>query len=184
MDPKRERLSALEEKHLVDAFLADRDERTFRKLYRYATPVLYQMTLRLVGWVEQDAEEVVQDAWIRAVERMQQFRWESSFQSWICGIAINRCRELFRQRVKQRSEIQATAEQLEEIGVAQTNSESVDLEGAIAGLPDGYRAVLTLHDIEGYTHEEISEMLDIEIGTSKSQLSRARNAVRQALGRG
>jgi RNA polymerase sigma-70 factor (ECF subfamily) len=86
---------------------------------------------------------------------------------------------LYRQRARQNREV--VVEQLAQEISTTENFERLDLEQAIAALPNGYRQVLVLHDVEGYTHEEISRMLEIEVGTSKSQLSRARSSVREAL---
>ncbi len=172
-------LAKLADRRLVNNFLAQRDEQSFRALYHRHTPALYQLALRLVGWNVHEAEEVVQETWMRAAEALGKFRWESSLRSWLSGIAINRCRELYRQRARQSHEL--VAEQLVEENSAANNFERLDLEQAIAVLPNGYRQVLVLHDVEGYTHEEISRLLDIEVGTSKSQLSRARSSVRASL---
>lgn len=172
-------LANLADRRLVSNFLARRDEPSFRELYHRHTPALYQLVLRLVGWNVHEAEEVVQDMWMRAIEAFDGFRWESSLRTWLSSIAINRCRELYRQRARQSHEVMV--EQLaQETSIAE-NFERLDLEQAIAALPNGYRQVLVLHDVEGYTHEEISRMLEIEVGTSKSQLSRARSSVREAL---
>jgi len=92
---------------------------------------------------------------------------------------INRSRELHRERKKEQHTI-IVDELAAEISVSE-NFERLDLEQAIAALPNGYRQILVLHDIEGYTHQEISRLLEIEIGTSKSQLSHARHAVRNSL---
>ncbi len=172
-------LANLADRRLVSNFLARRDEPSFRELYHRHTPALYQLVLRLVGWNVHEAEEVVQDMWMRAIEAFDGFRWESSLRTWLSSIAINRCRELYRQRARQSHEVMV--EQLaQETSIAE-NFERLDLEQVIAALPNGYRQVLVLHDVEGYTHEEISRMLEIEVGTSKSQLSRARSSVREAL---
>ncbi len=172
-------LANLADRRLVSNFLARRDELSFRELYHRHTPALYQLALRLVGWNVHEAEEVVQDTWMRAIEALDGFRWESSLRTWLSGIAINRCRELYRQRARQSHEL--VVEQLVQEASTSENFERLDLEQAIAALPNGYRQVLVLHDVEGYTHEEISRMLEIEVGTSKSQLSRARSSVREAL---
>lgn len=160
-------------------FLARRDEDSFRVLYQRHTPALYQLALRLVGWNTQEAEEIVQDTWLRAVEALAEFRWESGFRTWLSGILINRSRELYRARKKEQHPNVAD-ELAVEVAVAE-NFERIDLEQAIAALPNGYRQVLVLHDIEGYTHEEIGRLLEIEAGTSKSQLSHARRAMRDSL---
>ncbi len=170
-------LENLTERRLAGKFLAQRDELSFRQLYRRHTPALYQLTLRLVGWNVHDAEDVVQEAWTKAIEKLEAFRWESSLRTWLCGIAINCCRELYRKRSGQHETILP-----EEMATSKTGElERIELEQAIASLPDGYRQVLVLHDIEGYTHEEIGRMLDIEVGTSKSQLYHARASVRDFL---
>jgi RNA polymerase sigma-70 factor (ECF subfamily) len=169
----------LTDRRLVSKFRARQDESSFRELYHRHTPALYQLALRLAGWNIHEAEEIVQDTWMRAIEALDGFRWESSLRTWLSGIAINRCRELYRLRARQSQEVMV--EQLAQETSSMENFERFDLEQAIAALPNGYRQVLVLHDIEGYTHEEISRMLEIEVGTSKSQLSRARSSVREAL---
>lgn len=172
-------LANLADRRLVSAFLARKDEQAFRDLYHRHTPALYQLALRLVGWNVHEAEEVVQDVWMRAIEALEGFRWEASLRTWLSSIAINRCHELNRLRARQSHEVMV--EQLAQETSITENFERLDLEQAIAGLPNGYRQVLVLHDVEGYTHEEISRMLEIEVGTSKSQLSRARSSVRESM---
>lgn len=163
---------------LAEQVWRDRDERAFRTLYRRHTPALYQFVLRLLGGNEPEAEDVVQEAWIRAVERLADFRWESSLKSWISGIALNVCRGLFRRKERRWITLTPGDEPAVE---PPRDVELIDLEWAIASLADGYRAILVLHDVEGFTHEEIAERLDISANTSKSQLSRARRALRAAL---
>jgi RNA polymerase sigma-70 factor (ECF subfamily) len=172
-------LAQWQDRRLVGNFLARRDEYSFRVLYHRHTPALYQLALRLVGWNVHEAEEIVQDTWLRAVEALAEFRWESGFRTWLSGILINRSREFYRARKKERHTIIAD-ELAAEVAVAE-NFERIDLEQAIAALPNGYRQVLVLHDIEGYTHEEIGRLLEIDAGTSKSQLSHARRAMRASL---
>jgi RNA polymerase sigma-70 factor (ECF subfamily) len=166
------------DRDLVDSIVLEGDELAFRELYRRHTPKLFQLILRLVG-SEQDAEDVVQEAWIRATEAARNFRWESSFSTWLTGIAINRFRELLRKRdrwpdveLDQVNEPQARRDAI---------TERVDLEKALSLLPIGYRTVLVLHDLEGYRHEEIADHLGIAPGTSKSQLFHARRHVRALL---
>jgi RNA polymerase sigma-70 factor (ECF subfamily) len=174
-----EYLARLKDRRLVGNFLARRDEQSFRVLYRRHTPALYQLALRLAGWNVQEAEEMVQETWLRAVEALAEFRWESSFRTWLSGILINRSRELNRTRKKEQHT--RIADELAAEAAATENFERIDLEQAIAALPNGYRQVLVLHDIEGYTHEEIGRLLEIDAGTSKSQLSHARRAMRDSL---
>lgn len=166
------------DRELVEAVVVSGDELAFRELYRRHTPRLYSLVLRLVG-SEQDAEDVVQETWIRAAEAAANFRWESGFNTWLTGIAINRFKELLRKRnrwpqigLDQVSEPEVRSDQV---------GERVDLERALSLLPVGYRTILVLHDLEGYRHEEIAAQLGIAPGTSKSQLFHARRSVRALL---
>jgi len=176
------RLDQASDRALADALLGDGDERAFRELYRRHTPRLYQLVLRLVGGSEPDAEDVVQETWLRAAENLGGFRWEARFSTWLTGIGINLCRERMRRSARRRELM------LENGGpaprVVGSNEDRVDLERAIEKLPDGYRQVLVLHDLEGFTHVEIGERLGIAEGTSKSQLFFARKAMRRMLAPG
>jgi RNA polymerase sigma-70 factor, ECF subfamily len=167
-----------EDRALADAVVRTRDEAAFRTLYRRHTPALYRLALRLGGGDGPWAEELVQRTWIRAVEGLGSFAWRSSLSSWLGGIAINCARELWRE-ARTRSETGPVDEVAAPRPVAA--EERVDLERAIERLPAGYREVFVLHDVEGYTHAEIGGLLGIEPGTSKSQLSRARQRLRTAL---
>ena len=158
---------------LVEAFLRRRDESSFRLLYRRHTPLLYALARRLGGGRTGDAEEVVQETWIRAAAALPRFRWESKLTTWLCGIAIRCAREL--QRAPERN-IAAP-----EAAAPERPDARLDLERALAQLAPGYREVVLLHDLYGYTHEEIAGLLGVDAGTSKSQLSRARRVLREEL---
>jgi RNA polymerase sigma-70 factor (ECF subfamily) len=173
-------LTAPDDRSLVEAVVAGGDERAFSILYARHTPALYGLALRLSGGHHADAQDLVHDAWIRAVERAAQFQWRSAFRSWLCGIVVNLWREAARVR-RREADPPVPPPGTEDVRLAQT-PDRVTLEHAVRGLPPGYREVLVLHDIEGYTHEEIGRLLDIEPGTSKSQLARARASVRRVLG--
>ena len=166
------------DRELADQVTRTGNEGAFRELYRRHTPTLYPFVLRVVGGSEADAEDVVQDTWVRAVQALPRFRWESAFRTWLVGIGLNRARELLRQRSRRAALV---AEQEPPRAVRPHDGSHVDLERAIAMLPDGYRTVLLLHDVEGFTHPEISERLDIAIGTSRSQLHHARRSLRRLL---
>lgn len=162
---------------LASAIVGHGDESSFRTLYRRHTPSLYPFVLRVVGGADAEAEDVVQETWLRAVRGLPRFRWDSSFRTWLMGIGLNRAREVLRKR-KRRGEIT----ELPDVGEDPPPlADRMDLERAIQCLPDGYRTVLILHDVEGFTHPEISERLDIAIGTSRSQLHHARRALRKML---
>ena len=156
------------------------DEPAFRRLYQRHTPRLFQLALRLVGGDTAEAEDVVQDTWIKAAEKLDTFRWESTFGTWLGAIGINVARETARRHGRRREV--AWSDEVEPPPAAPLERlEPVDLERAIAALPDGYRTVLILHDVEGYTHEEIAAELGVAAGTTKSQLFWARRAVRALL---
>jgi len=172
-------LPSADDRSLADAVAGTGDERAFRELYQRHTPALYQLVLRMLGGVAADAEDVVQETWIRAVRQLSKFRWESSLRTWITAIGLNLARETLRKRARSRT--QELDEHVELSARPVRDAERIDLERAIAKLPNGYRAVLVLHDIEGFTHEEIGRQLQIAVGTSKSQLFDARRAVRSLL---
>jgi len=160
-----------EERDAILAFLQHRDEASFLRLYRPHAPYLLRMALRLVGGRRADAEDSVQEAWLRATRTLAVFRGDAAFRTWLSAILINCCREMRRRPV------------FDELGTREEpsrNSElAVDLERVIEDLPDGYREVLVLHDLYGHTHAEIAALLEIDPGTSKSQLSRGRAALRK-----
>jgi RNA polymerase sigma-70 factor (ECF subfamily) len=168
------------DRELVEIVLSSGDEDAFRELYRRHTPRLYQLVLRILAGSEPDAEDVVQETWLRASQRISAFRWEAKLGTWLTAIGINLCRE--RLRKSGRFPTVELAPEIEPGLQVSSSGEWIDLERAIEVLPDGYRAVLLLHDVEGYTHEEIGEFLEIAVGTSKSQLSRARRTLRALLG--
>jgi RNA polymerase sigma-70 factor (ECF subfamily) len=157
-------------------FLRRRDEASFLALYREHTPYLFRLALRLLGGRRAEAEDAVQDTWLRASARFHEFRGEASLRTWLAGFAINCCRERWRRR-------EPDASEPEEVAASEPIVDRLDLERAIAALPDGQREVFVLHDLEGFTHEEIATRLGIVPGTSKSQLSRARAALRARMAR-
>ena len=173
----RAEAAAVPDHALAQALLLRGDEQAFRELYARHTPRLYQLVLRIVAGAEHDAEDVVQETWIRATEALGGFRWEAAFGTWLTGIGINVARGLLRKQGRWQP-LEAAAEPWRP---PPHDGERIDLERAIALLPAGYRAVLVLHDVEGYTHDEIGERLGIAPGTSKSQLSHARKALRRLL---
>ena len=172
------------DRHLVENFIRRSDERSFRELYRRHSPPVNHMIVRLLSGFEDDVEDVIQITWIRAIERLSEFRWESTLRTWLTGIAINCSREHIRKSSRVRNRPFFDSLDSKTAGRIDRPIDRIDLENAIAKLPNGYREVLILHDVEGFTHAEIAEFLKIEEGTSKSQLSRARGAVRSILTEG
>lgn len=147
----------------------------FEILYRQYSGRIYGLCLRLCSSTAV-AEELTQETFVRAWQKLPKYRGESKFVTWAHKIAVNLTMSYFRANKIQ-------WQQLEELdGEYQDNiGQSRDLENAIKQLPDGARAVLVLHDIEGYSHPQISTMLDIAVGTSKAQLSRARQLLKRLL---
>jgi len=164
---------------LIQAFLDAGDEEAFRILFRRHSPALYCLALRLLGGDAASAEDAVQEAWIRAAERLSSFRFESTLRTWLCGFVVNCCREARRWPVA----VPVAAEGPPPPGGVEPHT-TLDLERALLDLADGYRQVLVLHDVVGFTHREIAARLGIEEGTSKSQLFLARRALRRRLGAG
>jgi RNA polymerase sigma-70 factor, ECF subfamily len=167
---------------LVDALRRTRDARAFDALYARHTRAMYGVALRLAGDPER-AADVVHDAWLRAVERADRFEGRSSVRTWLVGFVVNRVRELWRDdrasvRLDDVSDASLAADEPEALP---HDCDPLDVERAIASLPPGFRAVVVLHDVEGFTHEEIAELLGVATGTSKSQLARARQRLRAAL---
>lgn len=168
------------DRELAEAIVHRGDEAAFRLLYRRHTPRLYQFLLRVVGGGEHDAEDAVQETWLRACRALGRFRWDCAFSSWLTGIGLNVARSWLRQRASSR---EAVLDELPEPPARAAPPDGrVDLERAIAALPDSYRAVLVLHDVEGFKHGEIADRLGIAEGTSKSQLFAARRLMRARLG--
>lgn len=166
-----------DERSLVDRFLADRDERAFREIYRRHGPALYGFARSLL---ERDAvvEDIVQEAWLRAVRRLPSFDGRSSLRTWLIGFVVNCSRESWRDARRHGTDRCADDPRADAVQPADSHAERLDLERALARLAPGYRTVLLLHDVQGMTHEEIGEILEIAPGTSKSQLARARQALR------
>jgi RNA polymerase sigma-70 factor (ECF subfamily) len=169
---------------LVRAFLRGREEDVFRALFRRHTPALFRLALRLLGGDHAGAEDVVQEAWIRAVERLPVYRFEAALRTWLCGFVVNCAREAVRHRAAARRAAPDPPPEPAPEPPAPGEADpavALDLERAIQGLADGYREVFALHDLMGFTHREIAERMGIEEGTSKSQLFLARRALRRRL---
>jgi RNA polymerase sigma-70 factor (ECF subfamily) len=167
------------DEQLAAAILDDGDEAAFRALYRRHTPRLLAFVHRLLGQDVTEAEDVVQETWIRACDGLARFRWDSKFATWLTGIGLNTARERLTKRGRT-SAIPADVS-TEPTVVAGPGEKRVDLERSIRLLPEGYRTVLLLHDVEGLKHGEIARRLGISTGTSKSQLFSARRALRTLL---
>jgi RNA polymerase sigma-70 factor (ECF subfamily) len=159
------------------------DQAAFEELYRAHVGRVYALCLRLTA-DRVRAEELTQDAFVRAWERLASFRGESAFSSWLYRLTVNVV--FLSQRAGRRRALRVFTTDdpaaLESPGdVPGTEAGRLDLEHAIAALPRGAREVFVLHDVEGYRHQEIAELTGIAEGTSKAQLFRARRLLREAL---
>ncbi len=171
---------------MTDTELIDRlkagDHGAERDFYERHVDRVYRLILRMSGRPEL-AQEWTQDTFLRAFSRIEQFRGDSALSSWLHAIAVSITLNGLRTHKRR----EAFAAPLEEATtVARWSGESdpdlkVRLRAAIAALPDGTRRVFVMHDVEGFTHEEIGEALGVAVGTSKSQLFRAREKLRVAL---
>lgn len=167
----------MDERHLVAAFL-DGDEAAFHALYSAHAPALYAFLRRLLGRWSAEANDALQDVWLRAARDLPRFRWRSTFRTWLFGIAVNRSREILRMVPNAQEEFGDH----DVVAEPASPEQRIDLERAIALLSPRYREVVVLHDIYEHTHAEIGAMLGIDEGTSKSNLSRARALLRKQIG--
>jgi RNA polymerase sigma-70 factor (ECF subfamily) len=172
----RDKESVTDDLALVERFLRGRGEDAFRALYRAHTPALYGLALRLTGGDRGEAEDLVQESWVRALTALRTFRAQSALRSWLCGVLVN----VRRGRIRADWRI-VDAPDVEPLADTTGRDDAIDLERAIAALPEGARDVFVLHDVHGYTHREIAELMGIVEGTSKSQLNRARSLLRSSL---
>ena len=156
----------------------------FRELYEMHVNRIYAVCLRYSQDTDM-ADELTQEVFIKAWEKLDSFHFESKFSSWLYSIATNqflmqkRSQKRFSERVTQYGEIQLRENPLLKPSVS--NDYSIDVENALAKLPPQARLAFVLHDIEGYKHHEISEIMNIEVGTSKAHLHRARKMLREEL---
>ncbi|MCI0432580.1 MAG: RNA polymerase sigma factor [Gemmatimonadetes bacterium] len=166
------------DRSLVDAIIQSGDRNAFGALYDRHTPYLYRFALRLCGADEAIAQDIVHDAWVAATSRFASFEWKAGLRTWLAGFVLNGARAALRADYRT-SELSGTAAM--EDSVLAGVHDRVDLERGIAALPPAARHVFVLHDVEGWTHDDIGRLLGIEPGTSKSQLSRARALLRKRL---
>ncbi|MBZ0222421.1 MAG: sigma-70 family RNA polymerase sigma factor [Dokdonella sp.] len=168
-----------------DALLVRRaaggDLRAFENLYRRHVARVHGVLWRICGMNSARAEELTQEAFVRAWQGLAGFRFESAFATWLHRLAINIALMDLR---SQGPEHACDADTLEALGGSHQPfcaGERADLEQAVANLPPRARAVLVLHDVEGWKHEEISRELGMAVGSSKAQLHRARGLLRAML---
>jgi RNA polymerase sigma-70 factor (ECF subfamily) len=156
------------------------DSRAFEALYRLHVGKIYGLCLRMTGNAS-EAEDCTQEAFIQAWSKMDKFRGDSSFGTWMHKVAVNSVLGRMRKARREQDRIRVVGETT---GVPESIGDSAglrDLELAINELPSGARHVFVLQAVYGYTHEETGSMLGIAAGTSKAQLHRARRLLAQQL---
>lgn len=154
----------------------------FETLYRRHHARLYAVCMRLHG-DRGHAEDAVQEAFVQAWQRLADFRGEAAFGTWLYRIAVNTALGRMRSQGRRDRHLQPVDDATWDNLAAPVHEPDagMDLEAAIATLPDGARTVLVLHDVDGYGHQEIADMTGIAVGTSKAQLHRARRLLRERL---
>jgi RNA polymerase sigma-70 factor (ECF subfamily) len=166
--------------------VSEGDMQAFEEIYRRHNRLVYSLCLRMTQNVH-EAEDLAQETFIQLFRKAGSFRGESAFTTWLHRLTVNQVLMHFRKR-KARDEKTTEDGEIPEQTVPGTQDSAkmpvvdrIALGKAIAQLPPGYRAVFILHDVEGHEHEEISRMLGCSVGTSKSQLHKARMKLRGLL---
>ena len=177
--------AAANAKHRDDREIVNRaqagDRGAFEVLYRRHSPHMLGLCWRLCGGDETLAQELVQDAFVRAWTRIGSFRGEALFSTWLHRLTVNVALSDRRIRVRRLERERTLDEMYPEPWMKAAEGLDMDLEAAVARLPERARTVLVLHDVEGYKHSEIAELAGMAEGTSKAQLHRARKLLRQWL---
>jgi RNA polymerase sigma-70 factor (ECF subfamily) len=165
------------------ALAASGDRRAFERLYRAHVDRVYSLCARMTS-DRAMAEELTQDVFVRAWEKLALFRGESSFGTWLHRMAVNVVLNQLKSDGRQRKRMVDDDGAVDVLPARPLSpGDRMDLDRAIAGLPPGARRIFVLHDVEGFKHEEIAQQLGITTGGSKAQLHRARLLLREALQR-
>jgi RNA polymerase sigma-70 factor (ECF subfamily) len=156
------------------------DVRAFEQLYRQHLPRVNSLVRRMAAG--RDTEEITQDVFVRVWQKLGSFRGDSAFGTWLHRLAVNVVIERFRTEATRRQRMHDGEEIFETLPAPSRSGDiAMDFEASLMKLPDGAREIFVLHDVEGYKHQEIAEMLEISAGTSKAQLHRARMMLRKHL---
>jgi RNA polymerase sigma-70 factor (ECF subfamily) len=155
----------------------------FEQLYREHSPRIYALCLRLRAGDKTDATELLQDVFVKAWRRLDTFRGDCAFASWLHRLAVNTMLESARSDGRRTARVLPMEDTSRLAGAARSSGIELkmDMENAIASLPKGARLAFVLHDVEGYQHQEIAEQLGVTVGTVKAQLHRARRLLRDRL---
>jgi RNA polymerase sigma-70 factor (ECF subfamily) len=162
------------------ALAAGGDVSAFERLYQSHLSRVHTLVRRMAAG--RDTDELTQDVFVRAWQKLGTFRGDAAFGTWLHRLAVNVVIERFRSEAQRRQRLHDGDEIFDTIAAPQRSGDlSMDFEAALAKLPDGAREIFVLHDVEGYKHHEIGALLDISTGTSKAQLHRARMMLRRHL---
>jgi RNA polymerase sigma-70 factor (ECF subfamily) len=162
------------------------DAAAFEELYRAHAGRLYSLLFRMAGSA-QEAEDLLQDVFLTAYRKLGGFRGDSTLGTWLYRMAVNHCLDFLRGRHARMAKATASleddeaAEPVAAMPLIPQAVNRIDLERAIAQLPDGCRTAFVLHDVEGFEHNEIARLLGVSEGTSKSQVHKARLKLRALL---
>jgi len=172
----------MDSEQLIIRRAIDGDEAALRALWTRHAPHIDMVVRRLVGFDQDLAEDIAQEVWIQIFRALPGYRGDSQFSTWAHRIAVNRTLNALR-RTKRLAAIETPVE--EDSAAVEMDTErsfvAASIEAAAAKLSPGARTVFVLHDVEGYTHEEIAQELGITSGGSKSQLFKARAKLRKLL---
>ncbi len=171
----------MDDRSLIARVLAG-DAGAERELYEAHVDRVFRLVYRLAGDGDR-AQDYTQETFIRAFARLGEFRGEAALSTWLCSIAVSVALNGIRKTRRLRAR-EVALDEMPARAAAVPDAEpdlKARLARAIDGLPEGYRTVFLMHDVEGYTHEEIGRVLGVRPGTSKAQLFRARAKLRAAL---
>lgn len=162
------------------------DGAAFEALYRQHATRLYNLASRMAAGGA-DAEDLLQDIFLLAYRKLGSFRGDSSLGTWLYRLAMNHCLDILRNRQTRMGQVTDSMDEPDAVPVAAPGPalgsvSRIDLERAIAALPPACRAVFLLHDVEGFGHHEVADILGVSEGTSKSQVHKARLRIRAYLG--
>ena len=171
----------MEERRLINRILAG-DAAAERQLYEEHVDRVFRLAYRMTGNATQ-AEDLTQDTFIRAFDRLADFRGDSPFAGWLHRVATSVILTGLRKR-KRVQDVESTRDDLEWVAQPVTASDpdlKRSIDRAVGGLDENHRLVFVMHDMEGFTHQEIATAVDAPVGTIKARLSRARHKLRDAL---
>lgn len=173
-----------------DAALVERcrqgDLAAFEEIYAAHAGRLYNLACRMLGNTA-DAEDLLQEIFLSAHRKLDSFRGDSALGTWLYRLAMNQCLDYLRSRTARTNQVTGALDDefgLDDAGsrrLAEQTVSRVDLERALARLPEGCRAAFVLHDVQGLEHREVAEILGVAEGTSKSQVHKARLRLRAML---